>query len=185
MSGREEPLRLASLNAPCIDGREQHKQHTLWPLPPTRPPACAAGSASPLKPFLLAAAYAKAGYSGDDTIYWGGAAVKARRNLFANATAASDPAWSNQDAYSWHSYGKTGAQLRTSYNDLIASLASDNASDLAPIWLTEHQSKTSGSWDDVNTTTDFASEASRVASQVMYMAMVGGGALGCCCCCCC
>jgi hypothetical protein len=191
----------------------------LWP----------AGSPTKLSPFLLAAAYANAGYSGDDTQYWGGPAVRARRNLFGNATA-SDPSWSNMDAYrcaarersggscaaaacraaplpaaaaahrgsscpracrpwcplpasstclpprprSWHSYGKTGSQLATSYNTIKSGLVADNAADLAPIWITEHQSKTSSGWDVFNSTTDSDFEASRVASQAMWMVSVGG-----------
>jgi hypothetical protein len=142
-------------------------QHASCPVP-------CAGSAAPIQPFLLAAAYANTGYSGDDAQYWGGPAVRARRSLFGNATASSDPSWSNQDAYSWHSYGKSGSQLLTSYNTLKSSLVNDSASDLAPIWITEHQSKTSSSWDTVNTTTDFDSEASRVASQALNVASVGG-----------
>ena len=51
-----------------------------------------------MSPYLLASAFAKTTYSGDDTQYWGGAAVKARRNLFANASA-SDASWSNLDAF--------------------------------------------------------------------------------------
>jgi hypothetical protein len=162
----------------------------------------------------MSAGYAKAGYSGDDTMYWGGPAARARRTLFANATT-SDPSWSNMDAYrcgwddaahlalmsgrctpgcslagvaagclrfslrahscSWHTYGKTGSQMRTSYNAITAGLAADGASDLAPIWITEHQAHTSLEWDTTNSTTDDDFEASRVASQIMWMVSVGGG----------
>jgi hypothetical protein len=77
--------------------------------------------------------------------------------------------WSNMQAYSYHTYGKFGHNMNGDLQYLYTSL---NNPTIAPI-ITEHNSKTSASWNLIATTPDTASEAALLASQIM--SVVYGG----------
>ena len=73
--------------------------------------------------------------------------------------------FSNMNAYSFHSYGKSGSSLAEDIRYLQNSI---NNSSL-PVIITEHNSHTSSDWNTINSTPDDDFEASRLASQIINL----------------
>ena len=71
--------------------------------------------------------------------------------------------WDNFDAFSVHSYGKTGQQLYQYGKELNSGVPSS-----MPVHITEHQAHTNSAWNSIATTGDTYLEASRLASQIIW-----------------
>jgi hypothetical protein len=67
------------------------------------------------------------------------------------------------NAYTFHSYGKSGSSLAEDIKYLQNSI--DNSS--IPIIITEHNSHTSSDWNTINSTPDSDYEATKLASQII------------------
>ena len=94
--------------------------------------------------------------------------------LFPPQSATYSPSWANSQAYSWHSYGKTGHALLLGNQGLQASLAAlPTPITGIPLFTTEHQSHTNGDWNGYNSTVESPFEASRLANQLVSMAAGG------------
>ena len=75
-------------------------------------------------------------------------------------------------AYSFHTYGKTGAQLTSTVNGLLSAIAAAHVPGPGgppslPLYITEHAAHTSGDWNGLPSTADSPFEASRLGSQVL------------------
>ena len=72
--------------------------------------------------------------------------------------------------YSYHTYGKTGYDLRTSVMTLQESVNNDTKSvNEIPVIISEHNTHLSGDWDKLESTPDDIEEAARLASQIIYL----------------
>lgn len=74
-----------------------------------------------------------------------------------------------------HTYGKTGQQLSATVTGLYASVNAIHtpANSPLPIVVTEHQSHTNADWNSIASTSDSDFEASRLGSQLLYLARRG------------
>lgn len=75
-----------------------------------------------------------------------------------------------------HSYGKTGYQLNQLAQLLetqVNAVHTPNATSQLPVVFTEHGTKTTSDFSAANTTLDSASEASRLAAQMLYLGANG------------
>jgi hypothetical protein len=187
------------LNAPCINGSTWVEHVTLRSLSiqnayadfnadvaagtiacPSYP---ALGTSCPLSPVVTASAFSSATFG---TLGAVGSAAAVPLNgpfayqtfanqnlLFPPQALATSPTWYNAQAFSWHSYGKTGHALLLSTQSLAASVTSLQSSPAVPVLTTEHQSHTNGQWNAYASNTDSPFEASRLANQVISMASAG------------
>lgn len=79
-------------------------------------------------------------------------------------------------AYSVHSYGKTGYQLNNLAQQLevsVNSVHTPNATSQLPVVFTEHSTHTTSDFSASANTLDTPSEASRLAAQLLYLAANG------------
>ena len=117
---------------------------------------------------IVASAFARKTYGGDLTQYLGDVSVKNRNFVFGSMTNNTN--WTNMHIYSFHSYGKTGSGISSDLDYLISSVNSDSSiPNSIPVIITEHNTHTSSSWDTLISTTDDDYEASRLASQIIYL----------------
>lgn len=130
---------------------------------------------SPARPALLpdihVGAFAKTQYNGGKL---GQPSVQALHRTFA-AAADPDPAWSNFNTYTYHSYGQSGKSILANFQELYANFsASDKAAYGALRFaVTEHNAKTSGDFSTSTLNMDAASQATKLASQLVNYVTVG------------
>ncbi len=98
---------------------------------------------------------------------------------------ATQSNWYNGQAFSYHSYGKSGHQLQLSTSGLYTAVnalhdetgvaASGLTTNLVnmPVLLTEHQAHTNGAWNSLSSNCDSPFEASRLANQIISQAVQG------------
>ena len=98
-------------------------------------------------------------------------------NEHASLTArtVSDPTIQNLNAYSFHTYGKSGSALQTSIKTLSGQVnyAHTPSSSPLPVVITEHAAHTAASWDGMQSTAESPFEASRLASQLLRVGSAG------------
>ena len=135
--------------------------------------ACPSAVRCPLSPIVTASAFASRTFDGDPQ-YFGGPTVAAEHLLFPPSAGVRNSSWLNLQAYSYHSYGKEGGTLAKDTAALsgLVNGAHDGPAPL-PVLTTEHASKTASSWNLVDSTSDDGFEASRLASQLIWMASYG------------
>ena len=129
----------------------------------------------PLSPIVTASAFASRTFDGNDTQYFGRPTVEAEHLLFPPADGVRNASWLNLQAYSYHAYGKEGGTLAKDTAALsgLVNGAHDGTFAPLPVLTTEHASKTASSWTLVNSTSDDGFEASRLASQLIWMGSYG------------
>ena len=115
---------------------------------------------------IIASAFARATYGGDLTRYLGDVSVKNKNYMFDKDEINKN--WTNMHIYSFHVYDKTGYDMLTSVNNARDSIKQDT-SDEIPVILTEFNTHTQINFDKLTTTADSIDEASRLASQLMYL----------------
>ena len=122
-----------------------------------------------IEPKILASAFARKTYNGDLTKYLGELVINYNNYIFSNQQI--QPLWSNMNAYSYHSYGKSGSQMADDIFYLQNSINNDLNRIYSfykiPLIITEHNSHTSSDWNDIKSTPDNDFEASRLSSQIM------------------
>ncbi len=118
---------------------------------------------------ILASAFGRKTYGGDVSRYLGDICVLNNNFKFDLNKNVSN--WSNMHMYSFHSYGKTGADLKSDFEYIQASVDSDNRlnSPRIPVIITEHNSRSSSNWNEVSSTADDPYEASKLASQMINL----------------
>ena len=104
-----------------------------------------------------------------------GALTVANQNLvFPPQANGTNSSWTNMDVYSFHSYGKTGAELKSAGVGIRTNVTTLLGSNPAvPVIITEHQSHTNANWDTFNSTTDSPFEGSRFTNQVILTSING------------
>lgn len=137
-------------------------------------------AACPATPSVLVSAFASAGFYTSAGAF-GQAAVQAEHLLFPPFANVTSPAYSNMQAYSWHSYGKTGFNLQgagSSQNGVgfqaagIAAYHTPSSTRL-PVIVTEHASHTGSDWDGFWSSSDDGFEAARLANQLVWASQNG------------
>ena len=77
------------------------------------------------------------------------------------------------NAFSLHSYGKTGLELFQLANSTQVAIDAARQAPVTqakiPFIITEHAAHTTASWNSLSTTQDTPAEASRLAAQLLYM----------------
>lgn len=149
---------------------------------------CVAASC-PVQPLIYASAFASATFSGsissggpyglpgDGYSYFGQATV-ANEHAPYPAGAAVTGGVQNMNAFSLHSYGKTGYGLMQLGNGTAAGIAAARvpaagAPATLPYTVTEHAPHTTATWTTLQTSLDDNFEASRLGAQILYQAMFG------------
>ena len=117
---------------------------------------------------IAASAFARITYGGNATRYLGDLSVQNNNFIFDNNSNQLN--WSNMNLYSYHSYGKTGAGMLDDANYLFNAIRNNTMTKL-PIIVTEFNAHTSSDWNTICSTGDDAFEASRLASQILNLAM--------------
>ena len=157
-------------------------------------------AACPLQPLIYASAFASAGFSGtnnagtgpysatypsDSYPYFGQPSVQFEHTPFppfpgsGTTSAAPVAGLQNMNAYSMHTYGKTGYQLASLATGLAAQINASRplplpASQLTlPFVVTEHATHTTNVFNNISSTLDTGYEASRLGGQVLYQALNG------------
>lgn len=118
--------------------------------------------------YVLASAFSRKTYGGDSSRYLGEVCVQNNNFKFDENKNVSN--WSNMHMYSYHTYGKSGEEIKSDFQYTQISVDADSPSNhRLPVVITEHNSHTSSSWDELISTADDAFEASRLASQVISL----------------
>jgi len=128
----------------------------------------------PAAPRIFASAFASRTFSGSG--FYGNITVLNEHTIFPPYATVRNLSWYNLQGYSYHNYGKSGAQLAADTYSLLQQVQSSHDSVHAaplPIQVTEHAAHTSASWASLTTTSDDILEASRLASQILYTAAYG------------
>ncbi len=127
------------------------------------------------------------GAASSPSCYFGGMSVANEHLVFPPqfGSYANVSTWYNGQAFSYHSYGKSGHQLQLStvalaaaanmYHDEANVAASGITTNLVnmPVLLTEHQAHTNGNWNSLSSNCDSPFEASRLANQILSQAVLG------------
>jgi hypothetical protein len=134
-----------------------------------------AGGPAATCPFtpVITTAFAARTFDGDATAFFGKPTIANLQLRFPPYANVTDPTWSNMQAYSYHSYGKEGYDLAKSTKELIQLVNNNHDRADMPIYTTEHASKTASSWNLAESSSDDYFEASRLASQLLWMSMYG------------
>lgn len=136
--------------------------------------SCPPHATCPLTPYIIASAFAKTAFSGDAN--FGETTVTNEHLLFPPYLNRVNSSWYNLQAYSYHSYDKTGAtqgtDTATVQNDVASVHDSTHAAPL-PVHVTEHAAHTAANFAPLNLTTDDVLPASRLASQILIQAKYG------------
>ena len=127
-------------------------------------PNCPLPGRCPITPVVLGSAFSSASY-GTSSVAANvpvggpfGLQTMANQYLtFPPGAAITNPSWRNTNAFSWHSYGKTGHALQLATASLAASSTAtlaglSPAAPAVPVVTTEHQSHTNGQWNTYNST---------------------------------
>ena len=105
---------------------------------------------------------------------FGSLTVASQNLVFPPQSATTNSSWTNMDVYSFHSYGKTGFELKTAGMDIKANATALLGSNPAvPVIITEHQSHTNANWNGFYSTTDSPFEGSRFTNQVILSSVNG------------
>jgi hypothetical protein len=138
-------------------------------------PAAAAASTPncPFNPLVSTSAFASRTFSGNPVEFFGEPTMNANHLLFPPSANVTSPTWFNMQSYSYHSYGKEGYDLAKGTSALITSVNTGYDGAARPIYTTEHASKTASSWNLADSSSDDYYEASRLASQLVWMASYG------------
>lgn len=154
---------------------------------PCPAPWLARGFSCPILPIVTASAFASGTFTyvapTASIPYAGPFAYQtfANQNLrFPPYLGVTDPQWSNAQAFSWHSYGKTGKELQSAAAGAAAMLAGFGLSSL-PVYATEHQAATNANWNGFAGNVDSPFMASRLAQQLLWLAGGGYNSYGACC----
>jgi hypothetical protein len=139
---------------------------------PCPAPWVARGFSCPIPPIVTASAFASGAFTyvnptnqipgGGPFAYQTFQSQNLRFPPYLNVTNAS---WNNAQAFSWHSYGKTGKQLQTAAAAAQTMLAGFGLSSV-PVYATEHQAATNANWNTYQANVDSPYMASRLAQQV-------------------
>ena len=123
--------------------------------------------------------------------YFGAQTVFNEHLLFPPYADQTNVTWYNSQAFSFHSYGKTGLALAQTSNvtfapaiavlhdaaNVVAANAAGTGSQLnkavMPLLITEHQAHTNAQWSTYMSNGDMGFEASRLASQIVNQAALG------------
>ena len=105
---------------------------------------------------------------------FGSLTVASQNLVFPPQSNTTNSSWTNMDVYSFHSYGKTGFELKTAGMDIKANATALLGSNPAvPVIITEHQSHTNDNWNGFYSTTDSPFEGSRFTNQVILSSVNG------------
>ena len=105
---------------------------------------------------------------------FGSLTVASQNLVFPPQSATTNSSWTNMDVYSFHSYGKTGFELKSAGVDIKANATALLGSNPAvPVIITEHQSHTNDNWNGYPSTTDSPFEGSRFTNQVILSSVNG------------
>jgi hypothetical protein len=127
----------------------------------------------PFKPIVSASAFASRTFDGSPLEFFGKPTMDNIHTLFPPYAGVKNASWFNVQAYSYHSYGKEGYDLGKATTALINLVNAAQDGPPLPIYTTEHASKTASSWNLALSSSDDQFEASRLASQVIHMAVFG------------
>jgi hypothetical protein len=135
-----------------------------------------AGVSCPITPRLMASAFAGGSVSLAQGAF-SGLSVANEHSLFGTGNVTTG--YSNMQALSFHSYGKSGSQLSQQAAAMAAVLATPGpmqhtpVSTPLPVVITEHASLTSGNWQQQGDNSDYQYHAARLAAQLLYCASSG------------
>ena len=116
---------------------------------------------------VLASAFATKLYGGDPNKNLGQICVKNIKRMFGNTQSLN---WSNMHMYSYHVYDKSGSDLSEEVKFVQNSIKKDLNYQL-PMVVSEYSAHSTVQWSFLNSTADDAPEASRLASQIMGLAL--------------
>lgn len=203
MSPRNEP----DLNSPCITYRSWLEVYTLQSQAiqnaysdlnadvATQVLACPV-RACPFTPIIYASAFAAGTFGGVSTSSLGTSPYNSTYSTdyyayMGQMTVANErtsfPPWPNTpqannlqnlNAFSLHSYGKTGLELQqlgntTTLNVTLTRPAAAPTSSALGFAVTEHNAHTTAQWNTLATNGDTNFEASRLAAQILFVAQNG------------
>jgi hypothetical protein len=146
---------------------------------PCPAPWVARGFSCPIMPIVTASAFASGAFT-----YVGPAASIPYAGPFAYQTFQNqnlrfppyanvvDSSWSNAQAFSWHSYGKTGKQLQVAALGAQTMLTGLGLGTI-PVFATEHQAATNANWNTFTANVESPYMASRLAQQLLWLAGSG------------
>jgi hypothetical protein len=140
--------------------------------------ACPAvtGVSCPITPLMMASAFAGGSVSLAQGAF-SGLSVANERSLFGTGNVTTG--YTNLQALSFHSYGKSGSQLSQQAAAMAAVLTTPGpmqhtaTSTPLPVIITEHASLTSGNWQQQGDNSDYQYHAARLAAQLLYCAASG------------
>lgn len=133
------------------------------------------GACTPLKPYLIASAFAHSTFnSSGSSLGLGYETVANEHYSFPHTYSAS---WYNLQAFSFHNYGNTGLSLAQSASSLRtqANAVHDTSNGVSPlpVHVTEHAMHTSSDWQGLLDSADDSLAASRLAMQILLQAKQG------------
>ena len=122
--------------------------------------------ANEIKIQVVASAFARFKYGGDETKYLGDVSIKNRHFMFGKDEINRN--WTNMHVYSYHVYDRSGYNMINDLKSVRDSIKSDTEDEI-PVILTEFNTHTAANYDTLTTTPDSIEEASTLASLFMYL----------------